>query len=45
MLLHQFIVLMAAWVRRFDSVLLHAVALARRVASRARLGGSDWQES
>jgi hypothetical protein len=45
MLLHQVIVLVAAWSKRFDAVLLNAVAVARRVASRARLGGSDLQET
>jgi len=44
MLLHQFILLLAAWVRRFDGVLLNAFAAARRAASRVKLG-SDLQET
>jgi len=45
MLLHQFILVLAAWARRFDAVLLNAVAVARRVASRVRTGGSDLQDA
>ncbi len=45
MLLHQFIIVVTATVKRFDSVLLNAVAVARRVVSRVKLGGSDLQES
>ncbi|HKD83485.1 MAG TPA: hypothetical protein VKB58_01965 [Terriglobales bacterium] len=45
MLFHQFIVVMAAWVRRFDSIVLHALAVMRRVAARVRIGSSDLQET
>ena len=45
MLLHQFILVLSAWIRRFDSVLLHGIALARRVASRVGISSSDWQET
>jgi len=45
MLLHQFILVVSAWARRFDTVLLNAAAVARRVASRVKIGGSDWQET
>jgi hypothetical protein len=44
MLLHQFIIVVTATVKRFDAVLLHAVATARRVVSRVKLG-SDLQET
>jgi hypothetical protein len=44
MLLHQFILVLAAIARRFYSVLLSAVAVARRVASRVKLR-SDLQET
>jgi len=45
MLLHQFILVVASWGRRFDAVLLHAVAAARRVVSRGAIDGSDLQET
>jgi len=45
MLLHQFILVLTACARRFDSVLLNAVAVARRLASRARIGASDLQQT
>jgi len=45
MLLHQFIIVLGAMAKRFDSVLLKAMAVARRVVSRARIGGSDLQET
>jgi len=45
MLLHQFILVLAAWGRRFDSVLLNAMAIVRRVASRVGIGGSDLQDA
>jgi hypothetical protein len=45
MLLHQFIIMLAAWAKRFDAVLLNAFARARRVVSRAKVGGSDLQET
>jgi len=44
MLLHQFILLVAAWARRFDALLLNAFTVARRVVSRA-IGGSDLQQT
>ncbi|HVO63328.1 MAG TPA: hypothetical protein VMT53_20545 [Terriglobales bacterium] len=44
MLLHQFIVVVTAWARRFDAVLLHGIAVARRVASRVKLT-SDLQDA
>jgi hypothetical protein len=44
MLLHQFIIVTTATLKRFDSVLLHAVAAARRVIARVKLG-SDLQET
>jgi hypothetical protein len=37
MLLHQFIVVISAWAKRFDAVLLHGIDVARRVASRVKL--------
>jgi len=45
MLLHQFIIVVTATVKRFDSVLLNAFRTARRVVSRGKLGGSDPQET
>jgi len=45
MLLHQFIIVLTTAVRRFDSVLLSVVAVARRVVSRVKVGGSDLQET
>ncbi|HZP21823.1 MAG TPA: hypothetical protein VFB04_00170 [Terriglobales bacterium] len=45
MLLHQFIVVLTASARRFDSVLLNAVAAVRRIASRARIAASDLQNT
>jgi len=45
MLLHQFIIVVAATAKRFDAVLLNAVAVARRVASRVRAGGSELPET
>jgi hypothetical protein len=44
MLLHQFIIVLTAWAKRFDAVLLKAFAVARRVAARAKLR-SDLQET
>ena len=44
MLLHQFIVVVTAWAKRFDAVLFHGMGVARRVASRVS-GGSDLQET
>jgi hypothetical protein len=38
MLLHQFIVVVAAWAKRFDTVVVHGINVARRVASRVGLG-------
>jgi hypothetical protein len=45
MLLHQFIIVLTAWIKRFDAVLLQAFAVARRVVSRGKLGGSDLQDA
>jgi hypothetical protein len=45
MLLHQFIIVLTAWAKRFDAVLVNAFARARRVVSRGKLGGSDLQET
>ena len=45
MLLHQFIIVLSAWAKRFDAVLLNAVALARRVITRFKVGSSDLQET
>ena len=45
MLLHQVIFVVTATAKRFDAVLLNAVAVARRVALRMRPGGSDLQET
>jgi hypothetical protein len=45
MLLHQFIIVVAATAKRFDSVLLSAVSLARRVVARTKIGGSELPET
>ncbi len=45
MLLHQFIIVVTATVKRFDAVLLSALRTARRVVSRGKFGGSDLQET
>jgi hypothetical protein len=45
MLLHQIIIVVTATVKRFDAVLLDAFRAARRMTSRAKLGGSDLQET
>ena len=45
MLLHQFIVVVMASAKRFESVLLGLVANFRRVASRDKVGDSDLQET
>ncbi len=45
MLLHQFIIVITATVKRFDAVLLNAVSVARRVASRVKSGGSELPET
>ena len=45
MLLHQLIPALVTLAKRFDSVLLRVPALIRRVVSRARVGGSDLQET
>jgi len=45
MLLHQFILVLSAWARRFDSLLLHGLAVARRMASRFKINSSDLQET
>ena len=45
MLLHQVIVVVVSTVKRFESVLLHLPATARRVLARVKLGGSDLQET
>ncbi len=45
MLLHQFIVVVMATARRFESVLLGLVVSFRRLISRDKIGGSDLQET
>jgi hypothetical protein len=45
MLLHQFIVVVVATAKRFESVLLSLPAALRRVASRSKVGDSDLQET
>jgi hypothetical protein len=45
MLLHQLIPALVTFARRFDSVFLGFPATIRRVVSRARMGGSDLQET
>jgi hypothetical protein len=45
MLLHQLILVLTSSARRFDSLLLNAVAVARRVVSRARIGASGLQNT
>jgi len=45
MLLHQFILVLTAAVRRFDSVLLTVPAGVRRLVSRAKIGGSELPET
>jgi hypothetical protein len=45
MLTCQLIVALVAAVKRFDAVVMHLPAALRRVVSRARVGGSDLQET
>jgi hypothetical protein len=45
MLLHQVIVVVTSWGRRFDAVLLNALAAVRRVIFREAIDGSDLQET
>lgn len=45
MLLHQFMLVLVATVKRFDSVLLGVPASVRRLVSRAKTDSSDLQET
>ena len=45
MLLHQVIVVVTSWGRRFDAVVLHAVSAVRRVIFRGAIEGSDLQDA
>jgi len=45
MLLHQFIVILVATAKRFESVLVAIPAAVRRVISRNGTSGSDLQET
>ena len=45
MLLHQFIIVLSSWAKRFDAVLLKGFAVVRRMAARVKLGDSDLQET
>lgn len=45
MLFHQFMLVLVATVKRFESVLLGVPASVRRLVSRAKANGSDLQET
>jgi hypothetical protein len=45
MLLHQVIVVVTSWGRRFDAVVLHAVGAVRRAIFREVIDGTDLQET